>query len=90
MYPVFGMQKYPSGRRGSPAKGGGRETVARVQIPPSAPNPEVFTGKDFGIFYSRKSLALILGGAVPAGENSILYRVGHLAEESDGSAKINM
>lgn len=37
MYPVFGMQKYPSGRRGSPAKGVGRETVARVQIPPSAP-----------------------------------------------------
>ena len=53
-------------------------------------NPEVFTGKDFGIFYSRKSLALILGGGVPAGENSILYRVGHLAEETDGSAKINM
>ena len=65
MYPVFGMQKYPSGRRGSPAKGVGRETVARVQIPPSAPNPEVFTGKDFGIFYSRKSLALILGGPYP-------------------------
>ena len=33
----FGTQKYPSGRRGSPAKGVGRETVARVQIPPSAP-----------------------------------------------------
>ena len=31
------LQKYPSGRRGSPAKGVGRETVARVQIPPSAP-----------------------------------------------------
>ena len=35
--PPTGMQKYPSGRRGSPAKGVGRETVARVQIPPSAP-----------------------------------------------------
>ncbi len=35
---LFGMQKYPSGRRGSPAKGVGRETVARVQIPPSAPS----------------------------------------------------
>ena len=63
---------------------------SRVRNCYSLPNPEVFTGKDFGIFYSRKSLALILGGAVPAGENSILYRVGHLAEESDGSAKINM
>ena len=32
------MQKYPSGRRGSPAKGvGGLKTRARVQIPPSAP-----------------------------------------------------
>ena len=31
------MQKYPSGSRGSPAKGVVRETVARVQIPPSAP-----------------------------------------------------
>lgn len=30
-------QKYPSGSRGSPAKGVVRETVARVQIPPSAP-----------------------------------------------------
>lgn len=38
MYPVFGMQKYPSGRRGSPAKGVGcLKNAARVQIPPSAP-----------------------------------------------------
>ena len=35
--PRAGMQKYPSGSRGSPAKGVVRETVARVQIPPSAP-----------------------------------------------------
>ena len=35
------LQKYPSGRRGSPAKGvGGLETRARVRLPPSAPNPE--------------------------------------------------
>ena len=33
----FDLQKYPRGRRGSPAKGVGRETGARVQIPPSAP-----------------------------------------------------
>ena len=32
------MQKYPSGRRGSPAKGVGCvKSAARVQIPPSAP-----------------------------------------------------
>ena len=41
------MQKYPSGSRGSPAKGVVRETVARVQIPPSAPirKKPVFMGK---------------------------------------------
>ena len=30
------VQKYSSGRRGAPAKGIGRVTGARVQIPPSA------------------------------------------------------
>ena len=32
------MEKYSRGRRGAPAKGVGRETGARVQIPPSPPN----------------------------------------------------
>ena len=31
------MEKYSSGRRGAPAKGVGRATGARVQIPPSPP-----------------------------------------------------
>ena len=31
-------EKYPRGRRGSPAKGVVRETVARVQIPLSPPH----------------------------------------------------
>lgn len=31
------MRKYPSGSRGSPAKGVALLKVARVQIPPSAP-----------------------------------------------------
>ena len=31
------MKKYSRGRRGAPAKGIGRETGARVQIPPSSP-----------------------------------------------------
>ena len=31
------MEKYSRGRRGAPAKGVGRETAARVQIPPSPP-----------------------------------------------------
>ena len=36
---TFGyMEKYPRGRRGSPAKGVGRVTVARVQIPLSPPH----------------------------------------------------
>ena len=34
----YGLQKYPRGRRGSPAKGVGcLKNAARVQIPPSAP-----------------------------------------------------
>ena len=32
------LEKYPRGRRGSPAKGVVRESVARVQIPLSPPN----------------------------------------------------
>ena len=31
------MEKYSRGRRGASAKGVGRETAARVQIPPSPP-----------------------------------------------------
>ena len=33
----FFKEKYSRGRRGAPAKGVGRETGARVQIPPSPP-----------------------------------------------------
>ena len=33
----FALEKYSRGRRGAPAKGVGRETGARVQIPPSPP-----------------------------------------------------
>ena len=36
------MEKYSRGRRGAPAKGVGRETVARVQIPPSPPRGIAF------------------------------------------------
>ena len=45
------LQKYPSGRRGSPAKGVGRETVARVQIPPSAPTRKPRTAMVPGFFF---------------------------------------
>ena len=34
-YTKIPLEKYSSGRRGAPAKGIGRETGARVQIPPS-------------------------------------------------------
>ena len=34
---MSGMKKYSRGRRGAPAKGIGRVTGARVQIPPSSP-----------------------------------------------------
>ena len=36
------MEKYSRGRRGAPAKGVGRETGARVQIPPSPPKTDKF------------------------------------------------
>ena len=40
-------EKYPRGRRGSPAKGVVRETVARVQIPLSPPNcPILLAGNE--------------------------------------------
>ena len=36
------MEKYPRGRRGSPAKGVVRDTVARVQIPLSGASGHIF------------------------------------------------
>ena len=36
-YAFLILEKYSRGRRGAPAKGVGRETGARVQIPPSPP-----------------------------------------------------
>ena len=55
------MEKYSRGRRGSPAKGVGRETGARVQIPPSPPEKnclhlyrcEFFCYDYFGICIDR-------------------------------------
>ena len=57
------MQKYPSGSRGSPAKGVVRETVARIQIPPSAPyvnntNPEDNSG--FVLFFAQDFFGIII------------------------------
>ena len=43
------MEKYPSGRRGSPAKGVVCESAARVQIPPSPPKKH----RDFEVSRSR-------------------------------------
>jgi hypothetical protein len=43
------MEKYSSGRRGAPAKGVGRVTGARVQIPLSPPN---FIKDHYIILYS--------------------------------------
>ena len=53
------MEKYPSGRRGSPAKGVGRETGARVQIPPSAPQETaLFVGNRAVFFFYYVAFAL--------------------------------
>ena len=46
------MEKYPRGRRGSPAKGVGRDTGARVQIPASPPKKhDGFDTKPSCFFY---------------------------------------
>ena len=49
------MEKYSRGRRGAPAKGVGRETGARVQIPPSPPRKQV--SKD-ACFFDEKNKEL--------------------------------
>ena len=47
------MEKYPRGRRGSPAKGVVRETVARVQIPLSPPlGNNTNSENEFVLFFS--------------------------------------
>ena len=59
------LRKYPRGRRGSPAKGVGRETGARVQIPPSAPQETaLFVGNRavssfIMLLFPRKSSCLL-------------------------------
>ena len=52
----FGVENYSSGRRGAPAKGVGRVTGARVQIPPSPPNsPEALVFAGFsGLFIAYR------------------------------------
>ena len=45
------MEKYSSGRRGTPAKGIGRETGARVQIPPSPPKENIRTFIIRGVYF---------------------------------------
>lgn len=48
---ILYLQKYPSGRRGSPAKGVGCvKSAARVQIPPSAPREKPVIAMVTGFF----------------------------------------
>ena len=58
----FTLEKYPRGRRGSPAKGVVRESVARVQIPLSPPlvnktNPREM---EFVLFFARDYFGLLV------------------------------
>ena len=53
------MEKYSRGRRGAPAKGVGRETGARVQIPPSPPEINTLIGVFIFLKLSAKSEYLI-------------------------------
>ncbi len=57
------LEKYPRGRRGSPAKGVVRESVARVQIPLSPPlvnntNPRQ---SEFVLFFERDYFGVCVG-----------------------------
>ena len=45
------MEKYSRGRRGAPAKGVGRATGARVQIPPSPPHNNPNFDKKLGLLF---------------------------------------
>ena len=54
---AFDMEKYPRGRRGSPAKGVVCESAARVQIPASPPeNLLAFDTKLVDYFFAFKAL----------------------------------
>ena len=69
------MQKYPSGRRGSPAKGVGCvKSAARVQIPPSAPDPAAATAAGF-LFAHRLQGFLFACRHVLATKRSICYNI---------------
>ena len=64
---VFFTEKYSRGRRGAPAKGVGRETGARVQIPPSPPTipsqegeAEISQSVGFAIFFCHKCSTVAL------------------------------
>ena len=63
------MEKYPRGRRGSPAKGVGRVSVARVQIPPSPPIKRIRICGSFFILSGEEDLdpsAAVRTDALPA------------------------
>ena len=54
----FALEKYSRGRRGAPAKGVGRETGARVQIPPSPPEQPLGFFRAAVVFCKRINQAL--------------------------------
>ena len=54
------MEIYPRGRRGSPAKGVVRETVARVQIPQSPPKKKAT--KYGGFFAFNDTISCVFDG----------------------------
>ena len=51
------LEMYSRGRRGAPAKGVGRETVARVQIPPSPPKKSLYAICVQALFYIKQYIA---------------------------------
>ncbi len=78
--PLLFMEKYSRGRRGAPAKGVGRVTGARVQIPPSPPRtkarvcaPFFVRGGEGGIIISHRACKASTAQIIKQAESMSLF-----------------
>ena len=63
-------EKYSRGRRGAPAKGVGRVTGARVQIPPSPFGVLETTGESSSFWFSKENCVIYTGKTTKYGANN--------------------
>ena len=85
---IFGLRKYPRGRRGSPAKGVGRETGARVQIPPSAPSCSVLYAKTLFFFLRGDANPVILPSQKVLTKNGFTFETIRSVEEDHSTVDV--